>query len=252
MASFTGPPLSTLCALGSGLDSLPFGAYLNLPGVQVSIVIAWLGIVAIAALSAKRSFLATPEIVRKVVHIGTGNVILRAWWFQMPVWLGIGASAIFSGVTLAYYWLPILPMINGVGRRSWGTFFYAMSIGVLISVFWPLGQPQYAVIGILVMTWGDGMAALIGQRWGKHPLVLWGNAKSWEGTATMAAVSFGVAFAVLLGCQGPIGPTWGVACAIALVAAALEVVSQFGIDNLTVPLGSGAIAFALNHIWLGL
>ena len=222
------------------------------PLVQVSSVAIWLALVMLTAWGVKRSPLGRPEWVRKIVHIGTGNVILLAWWFHMPAWLGIGASILFSGVTLLSYWLPILPMINGVGRKSWGTFFYAMSIGLLIATFWPLGHPQYAVIGILVMTWGDGLAALIGQRWGRHPVVLWGNTKSWEGCCTMALVSFGVVSAVLWGCQGPIGATWIVAVAIACLATLLELFSQFGIDNLTVPLGSGAIAFCLNHLWLGL
>ena len=225
---------------------------LTSPMVQIGSVALWLSVVMLVAWGVKRSPLGSPELVRKIVHIGTGNVIVLAWWFQIPSWLGIGASVLFSGVTLLSYWLPILPMINGVGRRSWGTFFYAMSIGMLIAVFWPLGQPQYAVIGILVMTWGDGMAALIGQQWGKHPFSLWGNTKSWEGCCTMAIASFAVVSAVLWGCQGPIGATWGVAVAIAGLATALELFSRFGIDNLTVPLGSGAIAFCLNHLWLGL
>lgn len=222
------------------------------PIIQVGAVAVWLGVVALAAVIGKRSPIATPEIVRKIVHIGTGNVILLAWWFHMPTWIGISASILFSGVTLASYWLPILPMINSVGRRSWGTFFYAMSIGLLIIAFWPLAMPQYAVIGILVMTWGDGMAALIGQRWGRHSFTIGSSTKSWEGSITMMVVSFIVSSAVLWACQGPMGSTWGVAVAIALVATVLELFSQFGIDNLTVPLGSGAIAFSLNHLWLGL
>lgn len=222
------------------------------PMVQVGAVAVWLGLVALAAVVGKRSPLGTPEIVRKIVHIGTGNVIVLAWWFHIPAWIGISASILFSGVTLASYWFPLLPMINSVGRQSWGTFFYALSIGLLITGFWPLAMPQYAVIGILVMTWGDGMAALIGQRWGHHPLIVWGNTKSWEGSGTMAVVSFIVSSAVLWAYQGPIGATWGVALAIAVFATTLELFSRFGIDNLTVPLGSGAIAFGLNHLWLGL
>lgn len=225
---------------------------LSSPLIQVGSVAIWIGLVLLTSLLVKRSPFGSPEIVRKIVHIGTGNVILLAWGFQMPSWLGVSASILFSGVTLLSYWLPILPMINGVGRQSWGTFFYSVSIGVLIAVFWPLGQPQYAVIGILVMTWGDGMAALIGQRWGKHPFTLWGNTKSWEGCGTMALVSFVVTSGVLWTCQGPLGATWGVAGAIAVFATVLELFSKVGIDNLTVPLGSGAIAFCLNHLCLGL
>lgn len=224
---------------------------LHSPPLQVGIVALWLLVVGLIALGCQRSQLGGPEVVRKIVHIGTGNIIVLVWWLHVPAWIGVGASLLFSIITLASYWLPILPMINSVGRQSWGTFFYSISIGILMFVFWPLEVPQYAVIGVLVMTWGDGMAALIGQRWGRHSFQVWGTTKSLEGCCAMAIASFTLTSLVLLGCQGPVMSTWGVAVAIALIATSLELFSRFGIDNLTVPLGSGAIAFGLNHIWLG-
>lgn len=190
---------------------------------------------------------ADAEIVRKIVHIGTGNVILLAWWLQMPAWLGIGASILFSIVTLLSYRFPILPGIDSVGRKSLGTFFYAVSIGVLIAIFWQ-ESPQYAAIGILVMTWGDGLAALIGQRWGTHRYKIGGIQKSWEGSLTMGIVSFAVSSLILMAVQGNSWQTWIVAIAIALVATALEAFSRLGIDNLTVPLGSAIVGFLLNSI----
>jgi phytol kinase len=128
----------------------------------------------------------TLELARKVVHLGTGNVILVAWWLQLPAWVGISASVIASIIALLSYYIPFLPGINSVGRKSFGTFFYAVSIGVLIAWFWPVQQFQYAAIGILVMTWGDGLAGLIGQKFGQHPYEIWGMKKSWEGSLTMA------------------------------------------------------------------
>src|SRR4028119_457696 len=129
------------------------------------------------------------ELARKVVHIGTGNVILVAWWLQIPAWIGISASIIAGIIALLSYYIPFLPGINSVGRKSLGTFFYAISIGILIAWFWPLQQYQYAAIGILVMTWGDGLAALIGQKFGKHRYQVLGIQKSWEGSLTMALTS---------------------------------------------------------------
>ncbi|ACK70662.1 phosphatidate cytidylyltransferase [Gloeothece citriformis PCC 7424] len=187
------------------------------------------------------------ELTRKVVHIGTGNVILLAWWFNIPSWLGIGASIIASCLALVSYFTPILPSINSVGRRSLGTFFYAVSIGVLISWFWPMGQPQYAVLGILVMTWGDGMAAVIGQQFGKHPYEVWGSHKSWEGSLAMMGMSFLVSALVLLSSVDNSGLTWITALLVAIMATSLEMFSKLGIDNLTVPLVSGFLAyFVLN------
>ena len=138
-----------------------------------------MGLILLLAGALKRFIKPDPEVVRKVVHIGTGNLILLAWWLHIPAWVGITASALASAATLLSYRLPLLPGINSVGRKSLGTFFYSVSIGLLIAWFWPMHQPQYAAIGILVMTWGDGLAALIGQRFGEHKYKVWGMQKSW-------------------------------------------------------------------------
>ncbi|NEQ97038.1 MAG: phosphatidate cytidylyltransferase [Cyanothece sp. SIO2G6] len=219
---------------------------------QMGGVVLWLGGVVAATVAAKLWAKDKPEIPRKILHIGSGNVILLAWWMQIPAWVGIAASIAASAITLLSYRFPILPIIDSVGRKSLGTFFYAVSIGILIAVFWAVEMPYYTVIGVLVMTWGDGMAALVGQRWGRHSFTVWGMKKSWEGTLAMAIASYTVSSLTLLAVQGPTPATWGIAAAIALVATLLELVSILGIDNLTVPLGSGAIAFCLNHLWLGL
>ncbi len=189
-----------------------------------------------------------PELTRKIVHIGTGNVILFAWWLDMPAYLGIAASILASAVTLLSFLLPILPGINTVGRRSLGTFFYAISIGVLVAWFWYLQQPQYAALGILIMAWGDGFAALIGQRIGKHKYQVFGGDKSWEGSFTMLLVSYIVCSLIFLSIEGNIWQTWAVSAIVAVVATALEAFSFLGIDNITVPIGSAALAFVLMEI----
>jgi phytol kinase len=211
----------------------------------MAIAATWLAIVGLLAAVLKR-WTADPEVIRKVVHIGTGNIILLAWWLKIPTWVGISASVLFSLVALLSYVLPILPGINSVGRKSLGTFFYAVSIGVLIALFWQ-SYPQYAAIGILTMTWGDGLAALVGQRWGKHPYKLWGIQKSWEGSLAMALTSYGVSSLVLWAIQGNCWQTWLISVGIALIATGLEAFSKLGVDNLTVPLGSAIAAFLLNE-----
>jgi phytol kinase len=212
---------------------------------QLAVVGVWLGGVGFLAEYLSRSKTSSPEIVRKVVHIGVGNVILLAWWLQIPTWLGVTASIGFSAIAFLSYYFPFLSSINGVGRKSLGTFFYAISFAVLIAWFWPIEQPYFAVLGILIMTWGDGLAALIGQRFGRHPYSLWGMKKSWEGSLAMALISFGVSVLILLNVQGAIWQTWAISVAIALTATALEAFSKYGIDNLTVPLGSATLAFLL-------
>jgi phytol kinase len=213
--------------------------------LQITAVTLWVSLILLISWLVHRFAQGEPEIVRKIVHIGTGNVILLAWWLNVPASLGIIASIIASAITLLSYRFPILPGINSVGRQSLGTFFYAVSMGILVAWFWHIQQPQYAAIGIMVMAWGDGLAALIGQRFGKHKYMLMGAQKSWEGSLTMALVSFFISSCILLSVEGNLWLTWVVSLAIALVATSLEAISFLGIDNLTVPLGSATVAFIL-------
>jgi phytol kinase len=216
----------------------------------LSLVVLYVGTVVLVAEGLNRLTDTDSELTRKVVHIGTGQVILLAWWLQIPAWIGISASVIASLIAIASYSLPILPSVNSVGRRSLGTLFYAISIGVLIGWFWTINQPQYAAIGILVMAWGDGMAAIIGQKWGKHPYQVLGSQKSWEGSFTMTGVSFCITALILLPIQGNFWQTWVIALGVAILATGLETFSKLGIDNLTVPIGSAAIAFFLSQLLL--
>lgn len=214
--------------------------------LQIGSVTVWLSLILLLSWVVKRFANADSEIVRKIVHIGTGNVILLAWWLDIPAIVGITASIIAAAVTLLSYRFPLLPGINSVGRKSLGTFFYALSIGILVAYFWYIKQPQYAVLGILVMAWGDGLAALIGQRFGKHQYSVFGGQKSWEGSLTMAIVTYCICCLILLSVEGNIWQVWPISLVVAIVATGLETISFLGLDNLTVPLGSAVLAFLLN------
>jgi phytol kinase len=215
--------------------------------LRIATVPVYVGAIVLTAELLHRYTDTNPEQVRKIVHIGTGNVILLAWLLELPAWVGMTSAILAGMITLISYQLPILPGVNSVGRKSLGTFFYAVSIGVVTAVFWPLDLPYYGVIGILIMAWGDGLAAIIGQKFGKHPYTIFGNTKSWEGTFTMLLVSYGVVSIVLFSVQGNIWQTWVVGIPVAIVATAIESIAQWGLDNLTVPLSSAGLAFGINQ-----
>jgi phytol kinase len=123
-----------------------------------------------------------------------------------------------------------------------------MSVGMLTAWFWDWQLPQYCAIGILVMAWGDGMAAVIGQNWGKHPYQLFGNKKSWEGSLAMALFSFVVTSLILCLTEGNMGTNLLISLIVAIFATILETISKLGIDNLTIPLGSAWLCFYLHQI----
>jgi phytol kinase len=219
--------------------------------LRIATVPVYVGTIVLTAELLHRYTDTDPEQVRKVVHIGTGNVIILAWLFQLPAWVGILSGVLAGIVTLISYRLPILPGVNSVGRKSLGTFFYAVSIAILTAIFWGLNLPHYAVIGILIMAWGDGLAAIIGQRFGKHPYTIFGNTKSWEGTLTMFVVSYAIVSIVFLSVQGNLWQTWVVGIPVAIVATGVESIAQWGLDNLTVPLTSAGLAFLVDRLLSG-
>ncbi len=216
----------------------------------IAAVAVYLGGIVLISELLSRFWAVDGEITRKVVHIGTGNVILLAWWLQIPAWVGICCSVLASIVTLISYKLPILPGVNSIGRKSFGTFFYAVSMGILVWYFWGINQPQYAAIGILTMSYGDGMAALIGQRFGKHPYKIGGIIKSWEGSLTMLVISYFICHVILTLTLGSSWQNLLISILLAISATGLESLSWWGIDNLTVPVGSAFISYALVDYFL--
>ncbi len=225
-------------------DKTLFDSFVHL-WYPLSIIFLYLAVLVVVAERVNRFLITDPESTRKIVHIGSGNVILLAWWLDISTWVIIAAAAIASLIAIISYFVPILPSINSVGRKSLGTLFYALSIGILAACFWE-NRPEFTVVGILVMAWGDGMAAIIGQRFGKHTYTLLGIKKSWEGSLAMAVASYLVTCLILFATQGNNWQTWLISLAVAIVATSLEAFSKFGIDNLTVPLASGISCFFLS------
>lgn len=213
---------------------------------QISAVAVWLGLV-FGVSEILHRLKQDPELVRKVVHIGTGNVLLIAWWLHIPTWICISAGVIFSAIALASHNINILSMLNDVGRKTYGVFYYALSITILVTVLWE-HHPQYAAIGVMVMSWGDGMAALIGKRFGKHTFIHLGNKRSLEGSFAMFVTSLIVIISILGIANGFRLKDIGIAIPIAAIAAILEAFSPGGTDNLSVPLSSAGLSYILQAI----
>jgi phytol kinase len=212
--------------------------------LQVGAIAGWLGGVLLLA-EILRRWRGESELVRKVVHIGTGNILFLAWGLEIPLWVCLIACISFCIIAYISYFQPILPMLNSVGRKTLGVFYYAVSITCLVTWFWSINLPEYAVVGVLVMAWGDGLAALIGQRWGKHRYEFKDNKKSWEGSLAMLLVCYIVTAFILAIAHGFSLDTWLIPLPVAIAATTLEAISPGGTDNLTVPLVSGFLCYGL-------
>jgi phytol kinase len=208
----------------------------------VAVVLAWLAMVTAMALVVRRHWPEQREWSRKVVHIGTGPVVLLAWWLQIDRAIALPAAALVTLATALNHRFRLLPAVEDVGRHSYGTIAYGGSITVLLALYWPL-QPLPVAAGVLVMACGDGLAGLLGPWLPSPRWRVLGQGKSLAGTACMLAAGLAVllALASLAGGQGLPAPTWSALLLIAAAATALEQCSGYGIDNLSVPLATALL-----------
>jgi len=207
----------------------------------VGAVALWLAAVVAAALGVRWLWPQQREWSRKLLHIGTGPVVLIAWALGIDRWIALPAAALVTLITALNHRFRLLPAIEDVGRASYGTVAYGAAITLLFGLFWPLHADAVAA-GVLVMALGDGLAGLLGAAIPSWSWRVWGQRKSLLGTTTMALVGL----AVLLALRAAIDlgsaelPTASLA-GIAVVATLLEQVAVLGLDNLSVPVITGLL-----------
>jgi phytol kinase len=204
----------------------------------VTAVAAWLALLAALAIAVRRRWdgQTNPqqrEWSRKLVHIGTGAVVLIAWGFTIDRRIAIPAAAAITLLAALNHRLRVLPAVEDVGRASYGTVAYGASITLLLWQYWP-GQAASVAAGVLVMALGDGLAGLVGPLWPSPSWQVLGQRRSLLGTGTMAMASL-----LVLACLGlwVEGPPWPLLLGITATATLLEQLAIGGIDNLSVPLG---------------
>ena len=193
--------------------------------------------------------------VRKIVHVGVGNFVL-VWWMFSAGWIMLAFFALpfalilflamFKDNVIARGKLGELTKEKG---HTTGLFFYVISITVMIVFFFP-EHWLAASIGIVAMTYGDGMGSVIGRRFGRHRII---NGKSLEGSfgvflGTFVSAVIVSALYVWLSLNGhyvgdvtAILPLWVACILVGLWSALLEAVCPGEYDNLAIPISTAII-----------
>ncbi len=174
------------------------------------------------------------EIVRKIIHIGIGPLIPLAQYLKIDQNSALIFTGIVSLMVLINYSYKLFPTIEDVERKSYGTLFYCLSLFILIWFYWDK-DPYALVTGFFIMTFGDGLAGLIGKSFNSKSWILFKQRKSFFGTLTMFVSSLLVVCSIGYSQQNSFNLNYFV---IAFFATALEQFSILGIDNFIVPISS--------------
>jgi len=174
------------------------------------------------------------EVSRKLVHIWVGTYI-AIWPFIMG-WEAIQllAAAMLVVISISRQF-RIFKGIHNVKRRTYGEYFFPISVGLCALI---TDSKWIFMASILHLSLADGLAALVGTRFGKRTYYrIFGQNKSWVGTGTFLLLSGYIIFVAVAGDIGdfasvsPLVVIW-----LPLLATAAEGVAVYGTDDLLVPL----------------
>ncbi|XP_059666003.1 probable phytol kinase 1, chloroplastic [Cornus florida] len=235
------------------------GAFLQDAGATAAVMVSAYGLVSVFDNLTQRNLI-EQKLSRKLVHILSGLLFMASW-------------PIFSTSTGARYFASFVPFINclrlaihglslatdeglvkSVTREGnpeellRGPLYYVLMLILCALVFWR--ESPIGVISLAMMCGGDGVADIMGRRFGSIKIPYNQN-KSWAGSISMFAFGFLISMGMLyyFSVLGYFQMDW--LCAmervalVSFVATAVESLPTLGVvdDNITVPLASMATAY---------
>lgn len=204
----------------------------NIVGILLSYVF-----VAIIIIAAKFFEKAGKEASRKFIHI-----MLCNWWFLAMYFFDnvILASIVPLSFVIINYISYKKNLISVMEREEQekdglGTVYYALSLFLLsIFTFGIIKKPEIGLCSILIMGYGDGLAAIIGRSVKSMPYKIGKTKKTLAGSATMIFISFVITAIFLCSVNAEFWMLKSILVAISVTI--LEAVSIKGTDNITVPI----------------
>ena len=190
------------------------------------------GYIAILLIISEKVLNKYPTFSRKFLHIMVGNVIFILPLFTNQYVITFLAAAPF--IVLTFLMSPFSPIkfndrISTSGHGM-GLVYYAISWTILAFFFFD--QQWIIAVGIAAMSYGDGMAALFGERFGKHKYNIFGDKKSFEGSIAMFLVLI-VTLGIVLAYYNVFTANFIIIPVVAFIATIFEGITPKGLDNIT-------------------
>jgi dolichol kinase len=204
---------------------------------MLEIIACLAGVFAILLLSeilAQRKIL-TGDPRRQFVHIAAGAFIAFWPWlvsFNTIAWLG----AVMLAVVLLNRRKKLADFYTSVERKSYGDICYALAIIVTALI---TDEKAFFALGIMIMALADGLANVIGQRYGKEwQYKFMGHTKTVLGSMTIWLVSMSILGVGLLLAKDVVDYQAYTTLLLAIppILVLVENVALWGLDNLLVPI----------------
>jgi dolichol kinase len=197
------------------------------------------GFIFLMAEMGRHTFSLKTEYTRKWVHLTSGLCCLSFPFFISNHWIVLILCSGFMMLLFVSSRNGWLQSINGIGRKSYGSLLFPVSVYLSFIGFKYLDENYiYFYLPIIILAVCDPLAALTGGKWAYGKYAIGDINKTLVGTGAF----FTSCFAILLGSFWFLDPGWpmetllGYSFIIAAIASLTEAVSKNGIDNVTIPL----------------
>lgn len=211
----------------------------NILGIIVSYI--FIGIIIVFAKFFKKI---GKEVSRKFIHIMLSN-----WWFiamyffENALWASIVPLS-FVVINYISYKKNLISVMERESQDGLGTVYYAISLLILaIITFGITNKPEIGLCSVLIMGYGDGLAAVIGKRVKSYEYKIGNTKKTLVGSLTMFVITF-IIIAIYLGTTGI--NLWAIKSIVtAIILTIIEAVSTKGTDNITIPISACTLLFLM-------
>jgi phytol kinase len=184
----------------------------------------------------RRSFGYGVEFTRKFVHIGVGMLIwLVPLLFDSP-WPFVLAALAFAVIDLLDWHYGLFSFMASSDHTNLGTVYFPIAAAIVTLIFWD--QPPLMVAALMPLTWGDGLASVVGRSYGENSYLIFGEKRTLQGSATFMIVGGFFTWLALWTIPGSpvLTPLEAIPPSLVTIFAAtlIEAISPWGLDNLTV------------------
>jgi phytol kinase len=223
--------------------------------ITFSLAVVWLRVNDFAA---HRGWIDS-QLSRKIIHMGTGPLFVMCWpLFTEAASARVLAAGVPLLITIQFILVGLgvikdeaaVKAMSRTGNRREilrGPLFYGLIFVLVTLVYWT--ESPIGIVALMLMCGGDGLADILGRRYGKIRLP-WSSRKSWAGSGGMLAG--GWLFSILIIAYfnqlgffpDPFSQYVLPITVIALVGTWVESLPYHDIDNITVTLA----AIGLGHL----
>ena len=209
------------------------------------------------------------ETTRKIVHFGTGFIC-----FSFPLYITEHWSVLF--LTISFVLLLVLSMkfkflksINGIDRKTNGSFLFPISIYMIFWAYSIIGKENYYggdliwtssrdingvlnntdgvyyFLPLLIFSVSDPLAALFGKKWpfGKYTILK--ETKTVVGSIVFLLSSFCISLLFMTNQSSSLSSAIIISLILGVSTTLAEGISQKGFDNILIPITAIAILFII-------